>query len=181
MTDFFGKSLYHKTYQIQHTDIWISVVGIWCKFSLLLVLEKIGIRKYIKYAELNSYSYCTIYFIYEIVGSKAKGRISKWVFQENKAHQIFQKTKFSYPLGVRTFCFSENLACLVLLKRPFWDSPFRLITNKIKHLQGFHCSMYHQKQAKMFLKKQSIWAHCKYDVHLHFIIYILKMCIFKVV
>ena len=29
----------------------------------------------------------------ELVGNKAKGRISKWVFQENKACQIVQKTK----------------------------------------------------------------------------------------
>ena len=32
------------------------------------------------------------------VGSKAKGRISKRVFQENKARQIFRKTNISYPL-----------------------------------------------------------------------------------
>ena len=29
---------------------------------------------------------------------KAKARISKRLFQENKAHQIFRKTKISYPL-----------------------------------------------------------------------------------
>ena len=33
----------------------------------------------------------------QIVDNKAKGRISKQVFQENKAHQIFQKTNISYP------------------------------------------------------------------------------------
>ena len=32
------------------------------------------------------------------VGNKAKGRISKWVLQEKKARQIFQKTNISYPL-----------------------------------------------------------------------------------
>ena len=31
------------------------------------------------------------------VGNKAKGRISKRVFQENKARHIFRKTKISYP------------------------------------------------------------------------------------
>ena len=31
----------------------------------------------------------------QIVGYKAKGRISKRVFLENKAHQIFQKTNIS--------------------------------------------------------------------------------------
>ena len=37
----------------------------------------------------------------ELVGNKAKGRISKRVFQENKARQIFRKTSISYPL-IRT-------------------------------------------------------------------------------
>ena len=32
------------------------------------------------------------------VGDKAKGRISKRVFQENNARQIFRKTNISYPL-----------------------------------------------------------------------------------
>ena len=32
------------------------------------------------------------------VGNKAKWRISKRVFQENKARQIFRKTNISYPL-----------------------------------------------------------------------------------
>ena len=59
------------------------------------------------------------------VGNKAKGRISKRVLQENKARQIFRKTNISYPL-IR---FSENLACFVFLKHPFWDSPFYLITD----------------------------------------------------
>ena len=71
------------------------------------------------------------------VGNKVKGRISKRVFQENKARQIFQKTNISYPLirtrtcayqGVRNVRFSENLACFVFLKHPFWDSSFCLIT-----------------------------------------------------
>ena len=34
----------------------------------------------------------------EFVGNKAKGRISKRVFKENKARKIFRKTKISYPL-----------------------------------------------------------------------------------
>ena len=71
------------------------------------------------------------------VGNKAKGRMSKRVFQENKARQIFRKTNISYPLirtrtcvyqGVRNVRFSENLACFVFLKHLFWDSPFCLIT-----------------------------------------------------
>ena len=34
----------------------------------------------------------------DFVSNKAKGGISKRVFQENKARQIFQKTNISYPL-----------------------------------------------------------------------------------
>ena len=75
-----------------------------------------------------------------IVVNKPKSRISKHVFQENKARQIFQKTIISYPVicthtctyqGVRNVRFLENLACFIFLKQPFWDSPFCLITNDI--------------------------------------------------
>ena len=42
---------------------------------------------------------------YQFVGNKAKGRISKRVFQENKARQIFHKMNISYPLiRTRAFC-----------------------------------------------------------------------------
>ena len=66
--------------------------------------------------------------IEEVVGNKAKGRISKRVFQQNKARQIFRKTNISNPLirartctyqGVRNIRFSGNLACFVFLKHPF--------------------------------------------------------------
>ena len=71
------------------------------------------------------------------VGNKAKGQISKPVFQENKVRQIFPKTSISYhPIrartcayqGVKNAGFSENSACFVFLKNSFWDSPFCLIT-----------------------------------------------------
>ena len=66
------------------------------------------------------------------------------MFQENKARQIFRKTNNFYLLirthtgacqGVRNARFSENLACFVFLKRPFWDSPFYLITDELLILQ----------------------------------------------
>ena len=41
------------------------------------------------------------YFWAYTVGNKAKGRISKRVFQENKRRQIFRKTNIFYPL-IRT-------------------------------------------------------------------------------
>ena len=61
----------------------------------------------------------------DIVGNKAKGWISKVVFEENKARQIFWKKNFSYPLiltrtcayqEVRDVLFSENLTCFVFLE-----------------------------------------------------------------
>ena len=39
--------------------------------------------------------------IIEFVGNKAKGRILKRVFQENKTRKIFRKMNISYPL-IRT-------------------------------------------------------------------------------
>ena len=70
--------------------------------------------------------------------NKAKGRVSKRVFQENKARQIFRKTIISYPLIRTHTCayqgvnvrFPENSVCFVFLKHPFWDSPFRLTTGE---------------------------------------------------
>ena len=84
-----------------------------------------------------------LFFYLQIAINKAKGRISKRVFRENKARQIFRKTNISYPLirtdtfvyqGVRNVHFSENsenLACFFFLKNPFWDLPFCLITNQV--------------------------------------------------
>ena len=63
----------------------------------------------------------------EVVGNKAKKRISKQVLQENKARQIFRKANIFYPLirtpytyqVVRNVRFSENLTGIVFLKHPF--------------------------------------------------------------
>ena len=76
----------------------------------------------------------------QVLGDKAKGRILKRVFQENKARQIFRRTNISNPLihthtcayqGVRNVRFSKNLMCFVFLQHPFWDLPFRLITDEV--------------------------------------------------
>ena len=53
----------------------------------------------------------------KFIGNKAKRRISKWVcFQENKARQIFLKTKISYPSPPTP----PNYG-LVPMKRLFWE------------------------------------------------------------
>ena len=67
----------------------------------------------------------------QYVGNKAKGRISKRVFQENKACQISRKTNISYPL-IRTrvwVAFLQNLACFIFLKHSFQDWPFCIVTD----------------------------------------------------
>ena len=56
------------------------------------------------------------------IGNKTKGRVSRRMFQENKARQIFRKTNISFPLirtGAIIVRFSENQTCFVFLKRPF--------------------------------------------------------------
>ena len=54
-----------------------------------------------------------------MVGNKAKGRISKRVFHENKARQIFRKTNIFYPLirtrKIRTFALLPTNVILLLL------------------------------------------------------------------
>ena len=57
------------------------------------------------------------------VGNKTKGRISKRVFQENKARQIFRKTNISYPL-IRTPPF-----CLITEDLKFNDS----MSDRVSH------------------------------------------------
>ena len=54
----------------------------------------------------------------QIIGNKARRRISKRLFEENKARQVFRKTNISYSLvhtrtyayqGVKNVRFLENL------------------------------------------------------------------------
>ena len=80
-----------------------------------------------------------------VVGNKAKGRISKRVFQEYKACQIFRKTNISYPL-IRTggkkyslfgkfdvFCFLETPVLRFALLPYFRRCVFHPNCNKVSH------------------------------------------------
>ena len=70
----------------------------------------------------NSYLVALIIFsMLLVVGNKAKGRISKRVFQENKTRQIFSKTNTSYPL-IRTRTWMWNTR--------FEIRPFALLPTK---------------------------------------------------
>ena len=61
-------------------------------------------------------------YVGEFVDNKAKGRISKWVLQENSTPNFPRNEHFLLPdthtpqcvSGVKK-CFSENLACFVFL------------------------------------------------------------------
>ena len=126
-----------------NTDTFYAVAVLWKYWAQFMQNHCNWIKVYrqhesLVFGNLKSiwYDYCKGYHIIRFVGNKIKGWISKRVLQENKARQIFRKTNISYPLirtrtyqGVRNVCFSENLACFVFLKHPFWDSPISLINN----------------------------------------------------
>ena len=57
-------------------------------------LSKLKFNKYLKYHK-NFPFWLRRCSLDKAVGNKAKGRISKRVFQENKARQIFRKRKIS--------------------------------------------------------------------------------------
>ena len=52
----------------------------------------------------------------DFVGNKAKGRISKRVFQESKARQNFRKTNISYPLIIKAFLHIMDQFLVVFFK-----------------------------------------------------------------
>ena len=66
---------------------------------------------------IKSARYNLIKIVYQIVGNKAKGRISKRVLQENIAGQIFRKTNISYPwyANVRVPYYWRNYVLLTIL------------------------------------------------------------------
>ena len=59
------------------------------------------------------------FFLYYFVANKAKGWISKRVFQENKTRQIFRETNISYPMIRRHNLFSWNILALLPCYRRF--------------------------------------------------------------
>ena len=75
-----------------------------------------------------------------LVGNKAKGWISKWVFQENKLPN-FPKNKYFLPLiGTRTFVFQKIWHALFSWNTRFKICPFILLpTISVRcKLLGFH-------------------------------------------
>ena len=62
------------------------------------------------------------------VRNKAKGRISKQVFQENKARQIFRKTNTSYPLIRTRICQGKKCSFFRKIWRALfsWNTRFEI-------------------------------------------------------
>ena len=77
-------------------------------FILFDLFQNLSLRLIKYFKHYYKHTYYT--FNPEIVGNKAKGRISKRVFQESKARQNFRKTNISYPLiRTRTYQGVRNL------------------------------------------------------------------------
>ena len=84
-------------------------------------------------------------FLFNWISSviRQKGESQNGCFKETKHTKFSEKQTFlttrkhttpNFPkneLFLINVCFSENLVCFVFLKRPFWDSPFGLITDDI--------------------------------------------------
>ena len=66
-----------------------------------------------------------------LVGNKAKGRISKRVFQESKARQNFRKTNISYPL-IRTRACGVSFGVICFLETPVLRFAFCLNTDDLR-------------------------------------------------
>ena len=104
-------------------------------------------------------------------GNKTKGRISTRCFKKTNHTKFSKKRAFLIPWyahvrvrirGQEMFVFSENLACFIFLKHPFWYSPFYLITDDLTNLLsiGWRLAIiisgfltYITNQHKLFRKK----------------------------
>ena len=106
-----------------------SLFQLWCH-SILMVSPSYLIRQ-LK-SHLMKLLWCRRSWF---VGNKAKGRISKRVFQERKARPIFRKTNIFHPLvrtwcayqGVRNVRFSGNWTCFFTWSTRFEIRPFALL------------------------------------------------------
>ena len=84
-------------------------------------------------------------------------------FSKNISYPLIRTRMCAYQ-GVRNVCFSENLACFVFVKHPFWDSPFRLITdNVIPHFTALLDKQVHLKEtienSKVCHQKKNLKEH----------------------
>ena len=101
-----------------HVSFWTLVL----LFSVKTLISPYSHIKTICIKYLPSPTVTSLHKSFNFVSNKAKGQISN-----------FPKNEHFLPpyQRVRNVCFSKNLACLVFLKHPFWDSPFSFITNDL--------------------------------------------------
>ena len=97
--------------------------------------------------------------ISKFVGNKTKGRISKRLFQENKARQIFRKRNISYPL----------------IRTPMRDSSFCLITDEFSETVRFvfYIKDFYDAILNLDILKQYLDCHIIYILNSVFWILIL--------
>ena len=111
-----------------------------------------------------------LFFFTELVDNKAKRRISKRVFQENKAHQIFWKTSICYILNTQTVTqvpiFSElndgaiwktYFKSLFLVVSTTWISKFECIVCTAQKMK-FSIKDFFSK-CDQIRRKLRIWSH----------------------
>ena len=113
---------------LQSSDSWMFVKE--NPYTKIVELKRTR-RNHYQIVLLAIFDWRHLKWFTEFVGNKVKGRISKRLFQENKARQIFRKTNISYPL-IRTHSFFRKIwRRFVFLSAPFWDSTFCLNTDEL--------------------------------------------------
>ena len=133
-------------YQRKLQEKWNSKL-----LSYLNVLPRIKVSSYVIIIQLGVRKHW--FYWKQSVGNKGKGQISKRVFQENKARQIFRKMNISHPLIRTVFavlcffktpvlrlallpyyrqitkqCFSTNLKCFIFFHK-FYTFPLANFRN----------------------------------------------------
>ena len=88
-----------------------------------------------KFSDNTEYAWNEISNSIETPVIRQKGESQNGCFKKTKHAKTSEKRTsyfFSYVCasGLRNVLFSENLACFVFLKHPFWDSTFYLITDE---------------------------------------------------
>ena len=96
--------------QINSFDIYTIVISHLTKLHVFCMIFLLMLYIFVRKAPISKF-----------VGNKTKGRISKRLFQENKARQIFRKRNISYPL----------------IRTPMRDSSFCLITDEFSETVRF--------------------------------------------
>ena len=96
--------------------------------SFLMVVENVTKPPLIfDYDPMSLGNNCASVTWEQFVGNKAKGQISKWVFQENKVRHSFRKTIISYPLICTRTCAYQGVRNVKIWRALFsWNTRFKI-------------------------------------------------------